>query len=100
MALDRILHYGEPLRSEAEVAAKRRVNRMRSVTAKHRELVWSPSGWDWALTVDVDFDDYDVPRINEVRDAAGKPIPLEALWFEGKPLEDVLAEWICNGGTS
>ena len=32
----------------------------------------------------------------DVLDAARQPFPFDEIWFRGKPLEDVLIEYICN----
>jgi hypothetical protein len=86
-----------PKRTEAQAAAERRVNALRKpVTATQREVIWHAPGSKWALRVDVDFDEHRVPHINEVCDVSGQPIPLEAIWFDHKPLLDVLIEWLCE----
>jgi hypothetical protein len=86
-----------PKRTEAQAAAERRVNALRKpVTARQMDVLWHAPGTNWKLRVDVDFDEHRVPHINEVTDISGQPIPLEALWFQGKPLEDVLVTWLCN----
>jgi hypothetical protein len=60
------------------------------------DVVWHAPGTNWKLRVDVDFDEHRVPHINEVTDISGQPIPLEAIWFDHKPLLDVLIEWLCE----
>jgi hypothetical protein len=86
-----------PKRTEAQAAAERRVNALRKpVTARQMDVLWHAPGTNWKLRVDVDFDEHRVPHINDVTDISGQPIPLEALWFQGKPLEDVLVTWLCN----
>lgn len=70
--------------------------RMRPVTARQREIAWAFPGTDSKLLIDVDFDEYGVPHINDVLDAARQPFPFDEIWFRGKPLEDVLIEYICN----
>ena len=70
--------------------------RMRSLTARQREIAWAFPGTDSKLLIDVDFDEYGVPHINDVLDAARQPFPFDEIWFRGKPLEDVLIEYICN----
>jgi hypothetical protein len=66
------------------------------VTARQMDVVWVAPGANWKLRVDVDFDEHRVPHINEVTDISGQPIPLEAIWFDHKPLLDVLIEWLCE----
>jgi hypothetical protein len=70
--------------------------RARPITARQREIAWAFPGTDSKLIVDVDFDEYGVPHINDVLDAAHQPFPFEEVWFQGKPLEDILIEYICN----
>jgi hypothetical protein len=70
--------------------------RTRPITARQREITWAFPGTDCRLIVDVDFDEYGVPHINDVLDAAHQPFPFEEIWFQGKPLEDILIEYICN----
>jgi hypothetical protein len=89
---------GNPPRTPEEIEAQRRMNALRRkpVTARQMDVLWHAPGTNWKLRVDVDFDEHRVPHINEVTDISGQPIPLEALWFEGKPLEDVLVSWLCE----
>lgn len=70
--------------------------RGRPVTARQREIVWRFPGTDSKLIIDVDFDEYGVPYVNDVMDAAQQPFPFEEVWYRGKPLEDILIEYICN----
>ena len=69
---------------------------MRTPTARQREVTWTFPGTDSRLVIDVDFDDYGVPHINEVLDANRQSFPFDEIWYQGKPLEDVLIEYICN----
>jgi hypothetical protein len=70
--------------------------RMRTPTARQREIAWAFPGTDSKLVIDVDFDAYGVPHINDVLDARRQPFPFDEIWYQGKPLEDVLIEYICN----
>jgi hypothetical protein len=89
---------GNPPRTPEEVEAQRRMNALRRkpVTARQMLVRWTFPLTDAALFVDVDFDEHNVPRINEVLDAARKTFPHDEVWFQGKPLEDVLIEWLCE----
>jgi hypothetical protein len=87
---------GNPPRTEAQAAAERNALRRKPVTARQMDVLWHAPGTNWKLRVDVDFDEHRVPHINEVTDISGQPIPLEAIWFDHKPLLDVLIEWLCE----
>jgi hypothetical protein len=87
---------GNPPRTEAQAAAERKALRRKLVTARQMDVLWHAPGTNWKLRVDVDFDEHRVPHINEVCDVSGQPIPLEAIWFDHKPLLDVLIEWLCE----
>jgi hypothetical protein len=87
---------GNPPRTEAQAAAERKALRRKPVTARQMDVLWHAPGTNWKLRVDVDFDEHRVPHINEVCDVSGQPIPLEAIWFDHKPLLDVLIEWLCE----
>jgi hypothetical protein len=91
-----------PKRTEAQAAAERRVNALRKpVTARQMDVVWRFPRTDCRLILDVDFDEYGVPHINDVLDADRKSFPVDEVWTKdakGKfgPLADVLIEYLTN----
>lgn len=68
----------------------------KAITARQREVTWAFPGTDCRLILDIDFDDYGNPYLNDALDAARERFPFESVWFEGKPLEDVLTDFIRN----
>lgn len=82
------------LNKEAMPEAHYRARRYQPITARQVDVLWTWPGSDSALRLDVDFDQFGVPRINDVLDAAGKSFPLDQVWFNGKPLVDVLIDYL------
>jgi hypothetical protein len=89
---------GNPPRTPEEIEAQRRMNALRRkpVTARQMEVLWHAPGTNWKLRVDVDFDEHRVPHINDVMDMNDQSVPFTEIWYGGKPLEDVLIEWLCE----
>jgi hypothetical protein len=86
-----------PKRTEAQAAAERRVNALRKpVTARQMDVLWHAPGTNWKLRLDVDFDEHRVPHINDVMDMNDQSVPFTEIWYGGKPLEDVLIEYLTN----
>lgn len=91
-------YLAKPIRSEAEVQAERAVNRLRKPVLSGRSVNvdWYWPGSDSKLVLEVDHDHFGSRYFIEVTDENGNQFPFEAIELNGKPLEDVLSDFL-NG---
>jgi hypothetical protein len=85
-----------PLRSEEQARAERAVNRLRTppLSGRSVQIDWYFPGSNSKLLLEVDHDEFGGRSLIDVTDSRGEQFPYEDLELQGKPLADVLDDFV------